>query len=155
MRCQLAFYKGPPRHDLAHTLSHYAIRLWTWSRWSHAELVIDGVCYSSSPRDGGVRGKEIDLGSGRWDVLPLHLDDERLEDALAWFLTNAGDRYDWAGIARFVLPFLPHGRRRWFCFEAIGSALGMAGAHKLTANDLYAWAVERPAAPVLQQPEWA
>lgn len=145
MRVALALYKGPPRNDWLHSLSHYAIRLWTWSRWSHAELVIDGTCYSSSSRDGGVRAKDIDLTTGRWDVLPLHLDDDRLEDALAWFLTNAGDRYDWAGIARFVLPFLPHGRRRWFCFEAIAAALGMAGAHKLTANDLHAWAVQRPA----------
>lgn len=139
MSTQLAFYKGPPRNDLLHTISHYAIRFWTWSKWSHAELVIDGVCYSSSARDGGVRSKVIDLTSGRWDVVDVEIDKDH---ALAWFLTNNGDKYDWAGIWRFVIPFLPQGKRRWFCFEAIGSALGFAGAHKLTANDLYNWAIQ-------------
>lgn len=137
MTAAIAFYKGPPRNDLWHSISHYAIRLWTWSKWSHAELVIDGVCYSSSSRDGGVRSKVIDLDSGRWDVVPIEIDET---SALAWFMGNDGDKYDWAGIWRFVLPFLPHGKRRWFCFEAIGQSLGFAGAHKLTANDLHRWA---------------
>ena len=140
MCVQIAFYKGPPRNDLLHSVSHYAIRLWTWSRWSHAELVIDGVCYSSSSRDGGVRAKVIDLASGRWDVVEVDLTDKQVAQSLAWFLTNDGDKYDWAGIVRFVIPFLPQGKRRWFCFEAIGESLGFAGAHKLTANDLYRWA---------------
>lgn len=146
MTAQLALYKGPPRNDLLHSVSHYAIRLWTWSRWSHAELVIDGVCYSSSSRDGGVRAKTIDLTSGRWDVVELPLSDEQAGKALAWFLTNDGDKYDWAGIWRFVLPFLPHGERRWFCFEAIGSALGFAGSYRLDADDLYEWAKLRQSA---------
>lgn len=137
---QIAFYKGQPRNDWLHTVSHYAIRLWTWSKWSHAELVIDGLCYSSSSRDGGVRAKHIDLNSGRWDVVEFNLTDEQTAQALAWFLSNDGDKYDWAGIVRFVIPFLPQGGRRWFCFEAIGESLGFAGAHKLTANDLYKWA---------------
>ena len=140
MKTALAFYKGPPRNDWLHTISHYAIRLWTWSKYSHAELVIDGICYSSSTRDGGVRSKRIDLSSGRWDVVEMPLDRFREDDALSWFLINNGDKYDWAGVWRFVFPFLPQSEKRWFCFEAIGSALGMAGAHKLTANDLHRWA---------------
>lgn len=135
----LAFYKGPPHGDWWHTISHYAVRLWTWSKWSHVELVIDGVCYSASPRDGGVRSKVIDLKSGRWDVLPVEID---ADQALRWFEGHDGDKYDWAGIWRFVIPLLPHSRRRWFCFESVGAALGLAGVHKLTANDLFAWAAE-------------
>lgn len=137
---QIAFYRGPPRNDWLHTVSHYGIRLWTWSKWSHAELVIDGVCYSSSSRDGGIRAKHIDLTSGRWNVVDIELTDEQTAKALAWFMVNDGDKYDWAGIIRFVIPFIPQGERRWFCFEAIGESLGFAGAHKLTANDLYRWA---------------
>lgn len=140
MAAAIAFYKGPPRNDLWHSISHYAIRLWTWSKWSHAELVIDGVCYSSSARDGGVRAKTIDLNSGRWDVVPVQID-ERC--ALDWFAEHEDEPYDWAGILRFVFPLLPHGLREWVCFEAIGSALGFAGAHKLTANDLFYWAQAR------------
>lgn len=138
----LAFYKGPPSGDWWHWICHYAVCLWTWSRYSHVELVIDGVCHSASPRDGGVRFKKIDLGSGRWDVFPIRLTEQQIEYAVLWFHINQGDRYDWAGIWRFVFPFLPHSRSRWFCFESVGAALGFAGAHKLTANDLYQWAAE-------------
>lgn len=139
MLVQIAFYKGPPRRDLLHTVSHYAIRLWTWSKYSHAELVLDGVCYSSSTRDGGVRGKSINLVSGRWDVVPLNIDRASAHRALAWFGVHGGDKYDWAGVWRFVVPWLPHSKRRWFCFEAIGAALGLAGTHKFDADDLYDW----------------
>lgn len=155
MKAAIAFYKGPPVDDWQHTLSHYGIRVWTWSRWSHAELVIDGVCWSSSARDGGVRSKVIDLTTGRWDVIELDLSDVEIGRALAWFLKHDGEGYDYLNIGRFVLPFLGHDRDRWVCFESIGSALGMAGAHKLTANDLHAWAQTRLAPQDHQQPEWA
>lgn len=137
----IAFYKGPPRNDWWHTASHYAIRLWTWSRWSHAELVIDGWCYSSSARDSGVRRKQIDLTSGRWDLLSLNLTEQQVSRALAWFLQHEDDMYDYLNIGRFILPIIGHERDRWVCFEAIGESLGLAGTHKLTANDLHRWAV--------------
>jgi len=143
MTIQLALYKGPPRDDWAHTLSHYGIRVWTWSKWSHAELVIDGVCWSSSARDGGVRHKKIDLASGRWDVFELDLSDDEIARALAWFVKNNGKGYDYLNIGRFVLPILGQDRDRYVCFESIGAALCFAGAHRLTANDLYEWALRR------------
>lgn len=143
----LALYKGPPHNDWFHTVSHYAIRLWTWSRWSHGELVINGVCWSSSARDHGVRGKVIDLTTGRWDVLPLdHLPQYQQDAALDWFRQNAGQRYDYRNIVRFILPFIGHNRRQRVCFEAIAESLGLAGAHKLTANDLHQWAKSSRAA---------
>lgn len=140
MAAAIALYKGPAK-GLTRTLGHWAIRLWTWSRWSHAELVIDGVCYSSSMRDGGVRAKAIELDSGHWDVLPIVCDEGR---ALVWFRQHQGQAYDWANIARFLLPFLPQRRDEWVCFEAVAAMLGLAGAHKLTANDLYDWAAGMP-----------
>ena len=140
MSLAIAFYKGPPK-DLPHIISHYAIRLWTWSKYSHAELVIDGVCYSSSLRDGGVRSKYIDLASGRWDVLPVK---GNAADALWWYHQHKGQGYDWLNILRFILPFIPQRKTKWVCFEAIGSMLGLAGCHKLTAKDLYTWALDNP-----------
>ena len=50
MSVQLALYKGRG------TLFNALIRWWTRSPYSHCELVINGTCYSSSIRDGGVRG---------------------------------------------------------------------------------------------------
>lgn len=144
MSVTLCLYKGPPkRGDWLHTLSHYGIRLWTWSKWSHAELVIDGMCWSSSSRDGGVRFKHIDLESGRWDLVSLPLSEDEVSRALAWFLKHEGQGYDYLNIGRFVLPLLGQERDKWVCFEAIGAALGLAGTHKLTATDLFHWAVMR------------
>lgn len=141
-RVQLALYRGPAA-DWLHQVSHYAIRAWTWSRWSHAELVIDGVCWSASSRDSGVRSKVINLSSGRWDVIDLDLSDSTAVRALAWYQQHDGAGYDYLGIARFVAPFLGHSRNRWLCFESVGAALDLAAQHKLTANDLYAWAMQR------------
>lgn len=144
MQVTLALYKGPPRKgDWLHLLSHLGIRLWTWSKWSHAELVIDGVCWSASARDGGVRQKSINLDSGRWDLVSLPLTDEETGRAFGWFLTHEGEGYDYLNIARFIFAFLGQDRNKWVCFEAIGSALGLAGTHKLTANDIFSWAAMR------------
>lgn len=56
--------------------------------------------------------------------------------ALAWFREHAGDGYDWAGVVRFIIPFLPHRRGQWFCSEACAAALGIAKPHKLTPQAL-------------------
>lgn len=136
----IAFYKGPPHDDFAHTLTHYSIRVWTWSKWSHAELFIDGICYSSSVRDGGVRGKVIDLNSGRWDVVYVNLSKEQVKYAIKWFEQHRDDAYDWQNIVRYIIPIVPHHPAQRVCFESIGDMLDMAGSHRLTANDLYEWA---------------
>lgn len=138
----LALYKGPPA-PLWRKVGHYAIRLWTWSRWSHAELVIDGWCYSASVMDGGVRRKQIDLDSGHWDIVPIELTQGECAKALAWFLVNEDAGYDFRNIARWVIPLVPQHPMQYVCYEAIGSALGFAGAHRLDADDLYQWAKGR------------
>lgn len=134
---QLALYKGPPGKSIRHHLSHWAIRLRTWSKYSHAELVIDGVCYSSSIREGGVRAKVINLGE-RWEVIDLP--NTNSARALEWFNQHQNCGYDWLGVMRFMLPFVGHHKSRWFCFEAVGAMLGLAATHKLTGKDLEQWA---------------
>jgi hypothetical protein len=128
----LAMYKGPAssRWD---RFRHWCIRFWTNHPYSHCELLIDGICYSSSARDGGVRCKVIDTGSGHWDLYEI---EGNKGAALEWFIFNQGCAYDWAGIARFVFPFLPHRSRQWFCFEAIGAMLGLPNPEDLDAPDL-------------------
>jgi len=134
MTVQLALYKGPAQ-DLAHKIAHWAVCVFTGSPYSHCELVINGVCWSASARDGGVRGKVIDLHSGRWDVIDLP-DSFSEAAALAWFREHDGARYDWAGVMRFAVPFLPLSVGRWFCSEACAAALGIGQAHKLTPRSL-------------------
>lgn len=151
MRAAIALYNGPPA-GLWHRIGHYAIRLWTWSRWSHAELVLGEWCFSSSARDGGVRRKKIDLASGRWDVIEIDLSEDAYRRARSWILAHEGDRYDWFNIIRWVLPFVPQIKGQWICYEAVGAMLGLAGPHRLDADDLYAWALENALSfPVLTQ----
>ncbi len=140
MQVAIALYKGPPR-ELYRKVGHYSIRVWTWSKWSHAELVIDGWCYSSSVMDGGVRRKKIDLDDGHWDVIPIHLTDEQITKALLWFDAHDGDGYDCRNIARWVAPLIPQHPLQYVCFECVGEMLDMAGAYRLDADDLHAWAM--------------
>lgn len=128
---QVALYKGPAK-DWRHKVAHWAVCVATRSPYSHCELVIGGVCWSASARDGGVRGKVIDLQSGRWDVFPIEGDEAA---ALAWFRAHDGQRYDWAGVARFALPFLPNGSDRWFCSEALAAALGRPRPERSIPHD--------------------
>jgi len=130
----LALYKGPPS-DLLHSIGHFATKLWTWSKYSHSELLIDGVCWSSSARDKGVRKKVIDLDSGKWDVFQL-TDNPIIKDkALSWFIRHEGKSYDYRNILRFIVP-VGHNKDHWVCYEACGEALGITNPHKLDADKL-------------------
>jgi hypothetical protein len=128
----LALYKGPAP-GLLHKIGHWAVCTFTGSPYSHCELVIDGACWTASSRDGGVRRKVINLQSGHWDVVPITGD---VESALAWFRAHEGQPYDWAGVLRFGLPFLPQGRRQWFCSEAVAASLGLPRSHSFTPQSL-------------------
>lgn len=129
---QLALYKGPPS-DPIHWLTHVATCAATLSRYSHCELVIEGICYSASARDGGVRAKRIDLNSGRWDVIEINGDDAF---ALEWFRSHIGAEYDWTGALRFLFPILRHRRGLWFCSEACAAALGLPSPWRWTPGGL-------------------
>lgn len=124
----LAFYKGPA-NDWVHKTTHHATCLWTRSKYSHVELVIDGVCYSASGRDGGVRKKVIPNlnSSGRWDIYEVKIDKAF---ALNLFKYEEGLGYDYLGVAKFVLPFIPESQSRWYCSELIAAMMGTTNDNK-------------------------
>ena len=128
---QLALYKG--HGDLFDTL----IRLRTGSIYSHCELVIDECCYSSSPRDGGVRSKWIDLDSGNWDL--VEIGDKCTELVLSFFELTQGAKYDWIGaVIGRGLGVQIELRSRWFCSEWCAAALGFEQAWRFTPVKLLA-----------------
>lgn len=124
---QIALYKAPG------TLADKAIRLFTGSPYSHCELVIAGMCCSSSIRDGGVRVKSFWLDPENWDVIDIPGDEAK---AWEWFATHSGQAYDWWGVWRFVFPFLPHKTNEWFCSEACAAALSLPDAWGYTPQTL-------------------
>lgn len=136
---QLAMYKGPP-DDFWHTVGHTGTCVWTRSKYSHCELVFSDpvlnsrrLCASSSARDGGVRFKRIDLGSGRWDLYQPARRYRAMEpQARQWFIEHEGLPYDHLGLAWFVLPIDAFNHpARLHCSEAVAAALGMRKPHRL------------------------
>lgn len=102
----------------------WLISLVTFSKYSHCEIVFsDGMCASSSIRDGGVRFKKIDLTDGKWDVFTI-LDEYDEAVVRQWFIDNDGDIYDLrAAIASaFGIDLLREDRK--FCSQACGIPLG-------------------------------
>lgn len=129
----IAFYRGPPKIAL-HKFTHWLICLVTRSQYSHCELVIDGMCYTSSVNDGGVRAKYLNLESGHWDVLDVSGDKAA---AKAWFDARMGKAYDWVGVMRFLIPFMSKNADQWFCSEAVAESLGIPDAYTYTPEMLY------------------
>lgn len=133
----LAFYKGRG------TWTDWVIRAVTRGAYSHVEL-IDGeavlgweyACLSSSGRDGGVRVKQIELDPAHWDL--VRLQSNGTQQPAQFIRERLGLRYDWLGIVLSqMLPLARHGKRRWFCSELVGAALGLTDAHRLSPQLLF------------------
>lgn len=95
MTVQLALRKHDPR------IGSQFICWWTNSIYSHCELVVDGVCYSSSLMDKGVRRKQIDLDPTKWDVVDLPWADSK--KVLRYFEQTDGHTYGWISLIRSQL----------------------------------------------------
>lgn len=90
MTVKLALYKGKG------TLVNASIRYWTGSVYSHCELVVNSMCYSSSVMDKGVRRKIINLDDGKWDVIELPWADA--ESVIKYFAETDHHRYGYFGL---------------------------------------------------------
>lgn len=140
MPIKLALYTGPDFvSSPLNYFIHLAICLRTLSKYSHAELVIDDKCYSSSFLDGGVRSKYINLTTGRWVVYDLSNIDKSY--AINWYENNKHAKYDVKGILAWLIPFIEHDMSKFVCFEAVGSMLNIDNPHTLTGNSLKKFAL--------------
>ena len=96
---------------------------------SHVEVVIDGMCHSSSLRDGGVRRKLIDLDRPHWRVIPITW--RSPDAALKVFARHNGEPYAWGDlIAQHVLR-LPIDFRGPTCSELCALMLGIPRAERI------------------------
>ncbi len=117
----LAFYKHKVRVTNWRTFKERAIdeviRLFTRSRYSHCEIAVarnDGkfTCYTSSPRDGGVRKKIMHLPSDKWDLVRVNVSANRVRSI---FAKHVGKRYDLLGALFYPLGI--HRKNKYFCSE--------------------------------------
>ncbi len=115
----LAAYAPHKWHDIGGRL----ICWWTRSPYSHVEIVINGVCYSSSLRDGGVRKKVIDLDRPHWRALPIDWADET--EVLRVFFRNQGKPYGWMDLLTQHVLRLPVDDPGLLCSELCALMLGL------------------------------
>lgn len=115
------------------------IRLFTGKPYSHCEIAVEVVeglpyCYSSSPRDGGVRRKIMKLPKEKWDLIPLpYTRGQKVED---FYQKTRGKKYDFLGAIGCVLPLRQKPSRYYcseWCYEAI---LGQAPKTAISPNQL-------------------
>lgn len=117
---RLALYRPHKWWDLGGRL----VAFWTKSEFSHCELEVDGECYSSSIRDGGVRAKRIDLLARHWHVINLPWADP-LRIRLLYQETRK-HRYGWLDlIGSQIFNARRQDSGRWFCSEWCAAALGI------------------------------
>lgn len=109
---------------------------WRTGGWySHCELVIDGVFYTASNRDGGVRAKVI-VPDENWDLIPIPGADAKQVRSL--FYRTAGDKYDWLGIVGHALGlrFIRSWWGWWICSRWCAKALGLPRSWAFNPQDL-------------------
>lgn len=113
------------------------IRLFTGKPYSHCEIAVEVVegmpyCYSSSPRDGGVRRKMMKLPKEKWDLIPLPtVSGQKIE---GFYQKTRGKKYDFLGAVGVVLG-IREKPNRWYCSEWCYQAI--TGEHKqLSPNAL-------------------
>ena len=108
------------------------------SVFSHVELEINGVCYSASNRDGGVRSKVIDTSNKqKWVSFDLKKDiDENI--CLLYFESVRGQKYDWLNILLTQLIKLDiQSDNKQICSEFVGNCLQLDNAYKYSPEALF------------------
>ena len=108
------------------------------SVFSHVELEINGVCYSSSNRDKGVRSKVIDTSNAqKWLSFDLKKDiDENI--CLLYFESVRGQKYDWLNILLTQLIKLDiQSDNKQICSEVVANCLGLENAYKYSPEALF------------------
>lgn len=114
---KLALYKGKGR------IGNALIRWWTRSIYSHCELVIGDLAYSSSMMDGGVRGKIIEFDPEHWDFIELPWADTI--GVMLLYSQTRDQPYGWLDLLWRQVLNRPGDSRGWFCSEWCAAALGI------------------------------
>ena len=108
------------------------------SVFSHVELEINNICYSSSNRDDGVRSKIIDTtDSQKWVTFEFkeYIDTNK---CLAYFYSVERQEYDWTNIFLTQLIKLNvQSDNKQICSEFVANCLGLENAYKYSPESLF------------------
>lgn len=100
------------------------IRLWTWSPYSHSELLFrDGLIFSAHAR-GTSFNQVVPEYYSDWDVLEVPVSEADEARIRAFCVAEAGCSYDWYGIVvSQVIGLRREHADKWFCSEVCAAAL--------------------------------
>lgn len=136
---QLLMYKGKGK------IGNALIRWWTKSEYSHCEIRIGSLCYSSSLTDGGVRSKVIEVKPENWDIIELN--PEIACSVLALFKQTKGKGYSYLDLLLAQIFNTARNRSsKDFCSEWCARALRLPNATTYspkTLNDLVLYLIEK------------
>lgn len=101
-----------------HRICDGITRFFTRGQYSHCEIAVyltdsEYQCYSSSYRDGGVRTKVMQLDLDKWDLIPLDVSIEQIQDS---FNQTKESGYDLLGALGCVAGLRQH-PTKYFCSE--------------------------------------
>lgn len=108
----------------------WLIALLTLSKYSHCEVEVGiGRYMSASPRDEGVRVKEIKNISKKWDVYMISMPGPDFDAGVAWGASKNGAEYDWGGALTAPLGGFLNNKNKYFCFEFVIGVLRATGRY--------------------------
>lgn len=121
------------------------IRIITNSKYSHCELLLpDGRMFSSDGWNNGIVRYTDKYTLCNWDFVNIDITEYELSTLLSWCDHKVGLKYDWMGVARFIIPFLKQDPEKWFCSELCCAALKFIGklsrkveSFKMSPQNLY------------------
>jgi hypothetical protein len=97
-----------------------AIRLWTWSKYHHCEVVFsDGTTFGALTTWPMKTNYEIKRYNPKyWDFVEIECTPQQEQEIRKWCDGEVGCKYDWNGIFfSQVLPLSREHSTRWFCSE--------------------------------------
>ncbi len=113
-----------------------AIRLVTWSKWSHVALLLgDGTAIEAVwPRVRRVREQDLFAAYDKHRVVDIHCVDE--EAARLAAMSQVGKPYDLSAIFGLLMHRDWQSRSKWFCSELVTWTLAEGGLTLFRGEDM-------------------
>lgn len=122
------------------TCAEHIICWWTNGPYPHAELLIrdlgnDHYIVGTATPSEGVKVCVRSFNPSHWEIVDCPIGDPL--EALRFFNKHFGAKYDWLGILGFVGRRGKQRKHKWFCSEAVASAIGLRNSWRYCPNTLY------------------
>lgn len=128
----------------SHTLDSFVVRVFTWSRWSHVGVIVNGMVIDAMPKSG-VRHlslKKVIAQSSDYEIISVDVPNEK--EIIEFGLAQVGKPYDWSAIFSIVFSRDWHEEDKWICselwaaaFEKFGIKAFPTSAQRVTPEDWY------------------